>query len=96
MKELSESPEIIHWIITCLEVSPELGVISLLFSLLFLLLVLFDLFLPEDKAVVVLQFCNFLFFDSELLGFLLDVVVLQKPVGEVLDRIPWLLTDGRG
>lgn len=39
------------------------------------------------------QLLHFLCMYADGLSLLLDFVVFQQPIGEILDRVPWLLTD---
>ena len=75
MHEFSKGSEVIMWVFTSCEISPELLVVRILFLNFLCLLIFFSLCCFLEKSMLILQFGNLLFIRDLLFCFLLHIVV---------------------
>jgi hypothetical protein len=75
MHEFSKGSEVIMWVFTSGEISPELLVVSILFLNFLSLLIFFSFCCFLEESMLILQFGNLLFIRDLLFCFLLHIVV---------------------
>lgn len=94
--EFSKGSEVIMWVFTSCEVSPELLIVRVLFLNFLCLLIFFSLCCFLEESMLILQFGNLFFIRDLLFCFLLHIIVFQKPSCKVFNWVSWLLSNCSG